>query len=120
MGQINQQLQALLDDVVAFLSLDIRDEADTARVVLVARVVKPLRLRKSFRRGIFILTHRGYFPCAASIVRRLDNRICPCAGRAARNPLGSVPVRHYRFRGAEIRYAVCHLVRHFAVQHYGV
>ena len=43
-GQIAQDLQPLLDDRVAFLALDVRNEADAAGVVLVGRIVKTLAL----------------------------------------------------------------------------
>ena len=42
MGQVLQDLQALLDDGVRFLALDVRNEADAAAVVLVGRVVQTL------------------------------------------------------------------------------
>ena len=41
--QVDQNLNALEDDVVRFLALEIRNEADSAGIVLVARVVKTLR-----------------------------------------------------------------------------
>ena len=43
MGEVAQDLQTLLDDRVAFLALDVRDEADAAGVVLVGGVVETLR-----------------------------------------------------------------------------
>src|SRR5262249_62222414 len=43
-GEVLQDLQALLDDRVAFPTLDVSDEADAARVVLAGRVVQPLGL----------------------------------------------------------------------------
>jgi len=39
MGQVAQDLQALLDDRVALLALDVGDEADASCVVFVGRVV---------------------------------------------------------------------------------
>ena len=45
MGQVDEDLNALDDNVVRFLTLDIRDEADSAGVVLMARIVKSLRGR---------------------------------------------------------------------------
>ena len=39
MGEVAQDLQALLDDGVALRALDVRDEADAAGVVLVGRIV---------------------------------------------------------------------------------
>ena len=76
-GQVDQQLQALLNNIVAFLVFDIRDEADTAGVVFVTAVIKPLRLRKTFRCGIALFTHRSHIPCAAFIARRLDFEFAP-------------------------------------------
>jgi hypothetical protein len=45
--EILQNLQALLDNRVAFPALDMRYKTDTAGVVLVGRVVQPLPLRYS-------------------------------------------------------------------------
>ena len=45
--QVFQDLQALFDDRVALLPLDVCDKTDTAGVVLVGRVVKPLPFRYS-------------------------------------------------------------------------
>ncbi|AJX01694.1 hypothetical protein BM45_3124 [Burkholderia mallei] len=44
--EVLEDLQALLDDFVALLALDVSDEADAAGVVLVLRVVQTLRGRK--------------------------------------------------------------------------
>ena len=44
-GQVDQNLNALDDDVVRFLALDVGDEADAAGIVFVARVVEALRWR---------------------------------------------------------------------------
>ena len=41
-GEVDQDLDAFDDDVVGFLALDVGDEADTAGVVLEARVVETL------------------------------------------------------------------------------
>ena len=41
--QVDEQLQRLADDAVALLTLDVDDEADAAGVVLVPRIVEPLR-----------------------------------------------------------------------------
>ena len=43
MGQVDQDLDALYDDVVRFLALDVGHKADAAGVVLMARVVEALR-----------------------------------------------------------------------------
>ena len=42
MGQAHQDLQALLDDAPAFEILDVADETDTARIVLIGRIVETL------------------------------------------------------------------------------
>ena len=41
--EVLQDREALLDDGVDLLALDVRDEADAARIVLVARVVQALQ-----------------------------------------------------------------------------
>ena len=41
--QIDQNLDALQNDVVRFLAVDVGDKADAAGVVLVGRIVKSLR-----------------------------------------------------------------------------
>jgi hypothetical protein len=41
--EVFENLQALLDDLVAFLALDVSDEADAAGVMFVLRVVQTLR-----------------------------------------------------------------------------
>jgi hypothetical protein len=46
MDQVEQDIEALADDVVRRLSLDVRNEADTTGVVFIARVVEALALRK--------------------------------------------------------------------------
>ncbi len=40
--EVLEDLQALLDDAVRLRTLDVRDEADAAGVVLVGRVVQPV------------------------------------------------------------------------------
>jgi len=45
--EIDKDLQAAADDVVRLLALDIGDEADAARIVLVARIVESLSFRQS-------------------------------------------------------------------------
>ena len=44
--EIDQDPQALTDDVVGLVALDVGHEADAARIVFVARVVKSLFLRQ--------------------------------------------------------------------------
>ena len=44
-AEVLQHRQALLDDRVRLLALDVRDEADAARVVFVRRVIETLRRR---------------------------------------------------------------------------
>ena len=50
MVEVQQDLQALRDHVVRFAALDVRDEADAARVMLVAGIVEAL-LRERFHLG---------------------------------------------------------------------
>src|ERR1700722_7278407 len=47
MGQVVEHLQRLLDDVVGPLALNIYDEADSARVVLIRWIVETLCLRNA-------------------------------------------------------------------------
>ena len=47
MRQVDEDLNALLDDVVAFVAADVGDEADAAGIVLMRRIVKPLRRRET-------------------------------------------------------------------------
>jgi hypothetical protein len=66
MVQVLEDLEALLDDRVRLLALDVRDEADTAGVLLVRGVVQPARGRGGDvgRRGGLVLgglAHGGSF-----------------------------------------------------------
>ena len=54
MGQIDQNLQPLLNDGMAFLAFDIGDETDAAGIMFVAAIVKALILRKTRRRDISV------------------------------------------------------------------
>jgi hypothetical protein len=47
--EIDQDLQTARYDVVRFSPLDVGDETDAARIMLVARVVEPLSLRQCHR-----------------------------------------------------------------------
>ena len=42
MGEVNENLQALLNNVVSFVALDIGHEADATSIMLVLRVVETL------------------------------------------------------------------------------
>jgi hypothetical protein len=53
MVEVDEDLQPACDEVVRFSSLDVGDETDTARIMLVARVVEALSLRQSHRRMLF-------------------------------------------------------------------
>ncbi len=53
--EIDEELQALLDDVVRLLPLQVDDEADAARVLLVLRVVESLGLR-----AVCLVLHREH------------------------------------------------------------
>jgi hypothetical protein len=46
MVEIDKDAQALTDEIVRFATLDVGDEADTARIMFVARIVKALSGRK--------------------------------------------------------------------------
>ena len=45
--QIDQNLDSLLDDLMALLTANARDKTDSARVVLVRRIIKTLRRRQT-------------------------------------------------------------------------
>jgi hypothetical protein len=47
MRQIDQDLKTPADDVVARLAFDARDQAHAAVIVLMLRVIEPLRVRSS-------------------------------------------------------------------------
>jgi len=49
MVEIFQNRQALLDDGMRFLAFDVRNEADTAAVMFVCRVIQTLRHRVKSR-----------------------------------------------------------------------
>jgi hypothetical protein len=46
-GQVDQNLDALQNDIVGFLTVDIGDKANAASIVLVGGVIEPLAGRKS-------------------------------------------------------------------------
>jgi hypothetical protein len=53
MRQVFEDEQAVLDDLVRLLALHMRDEADAAGIVLVARIIKALFFRQDRKGGIF-------------------------------------------------------------------
>ena len=53
MVEVDQDLQARADDVVRLAALDVGDEADAARVVLVARVVQSWSRRGAHHHGAY-------------------------------------------------------------------
>jgi hypothetical protein len=57
MRQIPEDLQGLRDDRVPFLTLDVRDEAESARIVLVRGVVETLARRWPDRRWFRAMLH---------------------------------------------------------------
>ncbi len=61
--QIDENLDSLANDLMAFAVLDIGDEADTAAIMLVLGVVQTLRLRQSDRCGPILLAHCSSHPC---------------------------------------------------------
>jgi hypothetical protein len=64
MVEIDQDAQALMDDVVGPVALDIGHEADAARVVLVAWVVKSLFLRQIHQKRLLPNEKRSIPPDA--------------------------------------------------------
>ena len=54
MGQIDEDLHALLNDVVRLLPFDVGDKADTASIMLVCRVVQTLRGRRAGRMSVVV------------------------------------------------------------------
>src|SRR5487761_2210935 len=52
MVEVDEDFQALADDVVRLAALDVHHEADAARIVLVARIVQALALNLMHRRGL--------------------------------------------------------------------
>ena len=65
--EIFENLQPLLNDLVAFLALDVGDEADAAGVMLVLRVVQTLR-GGDRRRRLLVVVH-GDTVCEGPIGR---------------------------------------------------
>jgi hypothetical protein len=47
MGEVDENLQALADDLVALFAADVRDKAHAAGIVLIARMIEALRLRST-------------------------------------------------------------------------
>ncbi len=47
MGEVDEHLKALADDLVAFFAADVRDEAHAAGIVFIARMIEALRLRST-------------------------------------------------------------------------
>ena len=58
MRQVFQDEQAVLDDLVRLLALHMRDEADAAGIMLVARIIKTLFFRQARKCGIFFNRRR--------------------------------------------------------------
>jgi hypothetical protein len=50
-GEVDEDLDALLDDLVTLLASNAGDESDAARIMLVSRVVQPLGRGKTMARG---------------------------------------------------------------------
>ncbi len=53
MGQIDEDLEAVLDDAVARAALQIGDEADATGIVLVLRIIESLRWRRALPHRVF-------------------------------------------------------------------
>src|SRR5206468_3433944 len=61
MVEICEHEQAVANDVVRPLAFDVRNESDTARIVLVGRIVKALLLGQSGHvRSPFVVRRRGW------------------------------------------------------------
>jgi hypothetical protein len=45
MGEVDENLKALADDLVTLLALDVRDQPHAAGIVLIPRMIEALRLR---------------------------------------------------------------------------
>jgi hypothetical protein len=100
MVEVLQDLDALLDDGVRFLALDVHDEADAAGVMLELRVIEALLCRRPE-------SNRGHFPVLQTQTR----------GAHRPHAMGSRP-QHSRFsngyirrRGREARRAVRYIWR---------
>ncbi len=81
-GEVAQDREALRDDRVALLALDVRDEAEPARIVLVRRVVKTLP-----RRWRMAVTAVTVFHVDLASLRCRFARVCTAAF-AARHSCG--------------------------------
>jgi hypothetical protein len=85
--QVLENEKTVLDDLVRLLTLHMRDEADTAGIVLVARIVKPLLARKTG--GEFTrIGHRAHICCC--------DLVDVCRWRVLRHRLPPVRARHLR------------------------
>jgi hypothetical protein len=69
--QVDQHLQPLLDDAVRAPSLDVDDEADTARVVLVTRIVQTM----SGGRGVAMLGRHRDAQLSRTPMQKLNTMI---------------------------------------------
>ena len=58
--QIDQDRERIADDLVGLLALDVHDKADAAGIVFKLRVVQPLLLRPTVRRGGVGVTHCAF------------------------------------------------------------
>jgi len=61
-GQVDQDMDALDDNVVRLLALDAGDKADAASITLMTRIVEPLRLGKSMETIAFVLPAANLSP----------------------------------------------------------
>jgi hypothetical protein len=65
MGQVEENLDALADDVMTFVAANIYDKSNSAGIVLLRRVVQTLGGRRSIR---FVATRRHGHVCSIGIV----------------------------------------------------
>jgi hypothetical protein len=63
-GEIFEHLQALADDIVRFVTFDVDDKANPARILFVSRVVEPLLRWKPWKFHSYLSSEKGgFFSC---------------------------------------------------------
>jgi hypothetical protein len=88
MVEIDEDLQPARYDVVRFWSLDVGDETDTARIMLVAQVIKTLSFLQSHRRMLFTQAVGASSREEAPLTRQPSRRLTQLSG--TRRPIGKV------------------------------
>ena len=79
-GEVDQYLDSLADDVVALLAANVGDKSNATGIVLVRRIVQTLRWRQAIRAFCFWRSHCNL----AQIPRRMGQAV----GRAHNNQVG--------------------------------